>query len=150
MVVENLYSDLQVTVTTKRWSTSLLPCKIGVFQGDPFSLIVINTVINTLAIQLKQVTPALGYRLNRSAYVIDALLFADDVTLSKGLQKLCDIVSKWCQWSIIVIKVPKCSCLKLSYQTKCHNHHPSISICGQTIPFLGNKTFKISVNAYKW
>ena len=93
MVVENLYSDLQVMVTTKRWSTSLLPCKIGMFQGDPFTVVVFNTVINTLAIQLKQVTPALGYKLNRSDYVIDAHLFADDVTLpSKDLQKLCDSV----------------------------------------------------------
>ena len=132
-------------ISTKQWSTSPLCCNI-VFQGDPFSVIVFNTVINTLALQLKQVQPTLGYRLHKSAYTMDALLFADDVTLlaksSKDQQKLCNVVSDWCRLSKLVIKIPKCSCLGLAYKSKDHLHDPTISICDQKVPFLGHKSFK--------
>ena len=50
-IVNNLYSNLLLSVSSDKWSTSLLPCRVGVFQGDPFSVIVFNTVINTLTAQ---------------------------------------------------------------------------------------------------
>ena len=77
---------------------------------------------------------------------MDALLFADDVTLlaksSKDLQKLCNVVSDWCRWSKLVIKIPKCSCLELAYKSKDHLHDPIISVCDQKVPFLAYKSFK--------
>ena len=41
-VITNIYSNLQLQVSTVKWATSMLPCNIGVLQGDPFSVIVLT------------------------------------------------------------------------------------------------------------
>ena len=93
-IVNNLYSNL-LSASSDKWSTSLLPCRVGVFQGDPFSVIVFNTVINTLVLQLNLEAPKIGYKFSNSFHTIKSLLFADDVTLiaksSRDLQFLCSI-----------------------------------------------------------
>ena len=54
-LVENLYTDLFVSVSTSTWSTSTwstgaTPLKIGVFQGDPLSSEIFNMVMNTYVV----------------------------------------------------------------------------------------------------
>ena len=141
-VITNIYSSLQLQVSTVKWATSMLPCNIGVLQGDPFSVIVFNTVINTLVMMLK--TQPFGYTFSGSSHKINALLFADDVTLvSKSpsdLQRLCNIVSDLCQWSQLTIKMSKCSCLGLSFKPKFHLRNPSVSISNESVPFLGSES----------
>ena len=145
-VVMNLYSSLQLLVSTSEWSTPSIPCHKGVFQGDPFSVIVFNTVINTLVLQLQQSAPSIGYKLQNTEHIVNTLLFADDLTLlarnSKNLQTLCDIVSKWCCWSQLSIKPSKCSSLSLSFKPSYHARDPAVSVSGSSIPFLGEDTFK--------
>ena len=142
-VITNIYSNLQLQVSTVKWATSMLPCNIGVLQGDPFSVIVFNTVINTLVMMLK--TQPFGYTLSGSSHKINAFLFADDVTLvsksPSGLQRLCNIVSDWCQWSQLTIKMSKSSCLGLSFKPKFHLRDPSVSISNESVPFLGSESF---------
>ena len=43
-----LYSDLVGKVITNEWETLPIPLDIGVYQGDPLSVVIFNTVINTL------------------------------------------------------------------------------------------------------
>ena len=94
-----------------------------------FRSLFFNTVINTLVVILK--TQPFGYTFSGSSHRINALLFADDVTLvSKSLsdlQRLCNIVSYWCQWSLLTIKMSKCSCLGLSFKSKFHLHDSSFN-----------------------
>ena len=40
--------DLLASVSTTEWSTQLIPLGVGVYQGDPLSVTIFNTVINTL------------------------------------------------------------------------------------------------------
>ena len=55
-------------------------------------------------------TQSFGYTFSGSSHKINALLFVDDVTLvsklPSDLQRLCNIVSDWCQWSQLTIKCP--------------------------------------------
>ena len=67
-ILESLYSDLSATILTPEWSTPSIPLKIGVYQGDPLSVVVFNTVINTLVDTL-QVRNNLGYPLHQSSPV---------------------------------------------------------------------------------
>ena len=47
-ILESLYLDLSAIIKTQNWSTPSIPLKIGVYQGDPLSVVVFNTVINSL------------------------------------------------------------------------------------------------------
>ena len=47
-IVGSLYCGLSATVLTQDWSTPTFPLQVGVYQGDPFSVVVFNSVINTL------------------------------------------------------------------------------------------------------
>ena len=40
--------DLSGTVVTNDWSTATIPLELGVYQGDPLSVVIFNTVINTM------------------------------------------------------------------------------------------------------
>lgn len=46
--IDALYSDLSTTILTQEWTTPIIPLKSGVYQGDPLSVVVFNTVINSL------------------------------------------------------------------------------------------------------
>jgi len=58
-VLEALYSGLSAQVITADWATPLIPLQIGVYQGDPLSVVIFNTVTNTLVDTLQtHVDPA--------------------------------------------------------------------------------------------
>ena len=44
-ILDALYSDLSTTILTQKWTTPSIPLKSGVYQGDPLSVVVFNTVI---------------------------------------------------------------------------------------------------------
>ena len=46
-LINHLYSGLFATVVTRSWSTPAIPFSKGVFQGDPLSAEIFNTVMNT-------------------------------------------------------------------------------------------------------
>ena len=52
--VPNLYQGLVGIVQTKEWTTEPFPLQIGIYQGDPLSVIIFNTVINTLVDSISQ------------------------------------------------------------------------------------------------
>ena len=59
-VVSHLYNGLGATITSSSWTTQPIPLQIGVYQGDPLSVVVFNTVMATLVDALK-VDSFLGY-----------------------------------------------------------------------------------------
>ena len=44
-----MYSNLQAIISCPEWSTKTIPLKIGVYHGDPLSVVIFNTVMCTLA-----------------------------------------------------------------------------------------------------
>ena len=80
-LVQSLYTGLSASVTTKEWSTPIFPLNIGVFQGDPLSVVNFNTVINTLVDTLK-VHRDQGYSLT-PGHQVNLLQYAHDTCVSR-------------------------------------------------------------------
>ena len=148
-LVQNFYSNLSATINSAQWSTSPIPQEVGVYQGDPLSVVIFNTVINTLVdIRSK---PELGYHLTNNQS-ISLLQYADDTCLiansPSSCQHLLQFVDRWLSWSGMRAKVPKCHCLALKASSG-KLVDPQLTIAGQQIPvapdsvkFLG-KIFQV-------
>ena len=80
-MVSSLYEDLIGVVSTKSWQTALIHLQIGVFQGDPLSVLVFNTVMNTLVNTITKRHSNLGYTLAASSQRSNLLQYADDTSL---------------------------------------------------------------------
>ena len=117
---------------------------IGVYQGDPLSVVVFNTVINTLVDTL-QMRNDLGYTLSDSHHRINLLQYADDTCVIADSPAACQhqlkMVDQWLGWSGMKAKVPKCHSLAIQGSTG-HTINPQLSLSGQTLPFVGNGTIK--------
>ena len=144
LILESLYSDLSATILTPEWSTPSIPLKIGVYQGDPLSVVVFNTVINTLVDTL-QVRNDLGYTLSDSTHCINLLQYADDTCVIANTpvacQQLLNMVDRWLEWSGMKAKVVKCHSVVIQSSTG-HTMDPQLTLSGQKHPFLGNNTIK--------
>ena len=47
-ILQSLYTGLGGKVITRNWETPIIPLNIGVYQGDPLSVVIFITVINTV------------------------------------------------------------------------------------------------------
>ena len=143
--VSNLYQGLVVIVWTKEWSTEPFPMQIGVYQGDPLSVIIFNTVMNTLVDTISQSHQQLGYSLTKSIHWCNLLQYADDTSLlahgPAACQALLECTERWLHWSGMKPKVPKCCSLAVEASSG-KAYDPQLSLCGERIPFIGNTTFK--------
>ena len=48
-IVANLYCGLQAIITSHDWISHPIPPKTGVYRADPFSVVIFNTVMCTMA-----------------------------------------------------------------------------------------------------
>jgi len=44
----SLYTNLSATITTPSWAKAEIPLQVGVYQGDPLTTAIFNTVMCTL------------------------------------------------------------------------------------------------------
>ena len=143
-MVSTLYSGLAAQVCTSRWSTTTLPLQIGVYQGDPLSVSIFNTVINTLVDAL-QTRRDLGYSLSNSRHKVSLLQYADDTCIvadsPASAQFLLDMVDSWLGWAGMKAKPSKCYSLALKGSSG-KLMDPCLSISGQSIPYAGDKPVK--------
>ena len=102
------------------WTTRPIPLKTGVYQGDPFSVVIFNTVMCTMADSMKDLHH-LGYQFSQSQRAIHLLQYVDDTCLISNGQasckKLLEGVERWLNWSGMKAKVPKCHSLALHAST---------------------------------
>ena len=146
--VQAFYSNLSATITSATWSTPPIPLEIGVYQGDPLSVVIfINTMVDTIKTRLD-----LGYRLT-SSQSVNLLQYADDTCLvansPSSCQQLLQLVDKWNCWSGMRAKVQKCHSLALKASVaKLVDLH--LTIHNQKIPepvkFLG-RMFEVPPNS---
>ena len=79
-VVDNLYSGLSASIHTQSWSTPDIPINKGVFQGDPLSVVIFNTVMNTYIDAIKPHLSS-SYHFSDSSQSLGLLQYADDTCL---------------------------------------------------------------------
>ena len=119
-IVGDLHSDLQALITTPDWTSRPIPLKMGVYQGDPFSVVIFNTVMCTMADSMMGLQH-LGYRFSQSQRAMHLLQYADDTCLISDGPSVCkellEGVERWLNWSGMKAKVPKCHSLALQAST---------------------------------
>ena len=142
--VLDIYTGLSAIITSKEWSTAPIPLKIGVYQGDPLSPLIFNTVMSTLSNSLRALSSC-GYTLSGRSSTTNALLYADDVCLVAdgpgGAQLLLSQVERWLQWSGMRAKISKCFALSIKASTS-KRFDPALKLEGQLIPYKGKETIR--------
>ena len=112
-LINSLYSDYSISITTKDFVTNPIKVKRGVLQGDCLSPLIFNLCMNTLIKSIKsEKISCLGYVLDKILTPRHWLQFADDTAIVTSLQEdnqlLCNVFSKWCSWADLIIRVDKC------------------------------------------
>ena len=143
-MIFSLYTGLVAQVSTSCWTTTTLPLQVGVYQGDPLSVTIFNTVINTLVDTL-QTRRDLGYSLSNSRRKVSLLQYADDTCIvadsPASAQHLLNMVDSWLAWTGMKAKPSKCHSLALEGSSG-KLMDPCLTISGQSIPYAGDKPVK--------
>ena len=136
-ILQSLYCGLNATIVTDSWETPLVPLQKGVYQGDPLSVVIFNTVMNTLVDTISKRVD-LGYKFSSSHRRVNILQYADDTCLVANSPASCQYllsgVGTWLEWSGLAAKVPKCQCLSLEGSTG-KLRDPRLILNGAPIPF---------------
>ena len=154
-LMQSMYTGLSATISTDEWCTAPVPLGIGVYQGDPLSVAIFLTVINTLSDTLGTRSD-LGFTLPSSSVTINHLLYADDLCVVSsspaGCQHLLDLVQRWLEWAQLKAKVSKCRSMVIQASTG-KRVCSKLSIGGETIASAEeNDSFKflgMQVRIYK-
>ena len=141
-LINHLYSGLSATVVTRSWSTPAIPFSKNVFQGDPLSAEIFNTVMNTYIDSIKPLLPNTSYKFSNSQHSVGLLQYADDTCLVTDGPESCREMllrtESWLKWSGLHAKVSKCRCVALQASTG-HVVDSDLHLEGQKIPFIGHQ-----------
>ena len=143
-IIQSLYSDLSGTVVTNDWSTATIPLELGVYQGDPLSVVIFNTWLTPCRPDqtLVSFSPTLT---TRSTSCNMQMTPASRPTA----QLLVSVSWTWLTGGSngqvrMRAKVPKCHCLALQDSTG-KLYDPHLSITNQIIPFIGSNSIKFQL-----
>jgi hypothetical protein len=147
-LVSNFYCNQQEIITCQQWTTNPINLQVGVFQGDPFSVAIFNTVINLLLDHIKTVCLTTGYRFefSLSNRQLSTLQYVDDTCFTASSVKKCEEMLNatgiWLKWAKMGPKVPKCRSLAMQSKRSEQNRFcdPHLTLCDEEIPFLGDET----------
>ena len=136
-IIQTLYSGLLASFRTVSWSTPIIPLGVGVYQGDPLSVVIFNTVINTL-VDTIQTRQDLGYNYSLTQRPVNLLQYANDTCLvansSASCQHLLGMMNEWLTWSGMKAKISKCTSLGLQASTR-KKINPGLTLGSASIPF---------------
>ena len=143
--ISNLYEDLTGVISSKAWTTNPIHLQIGVYQGDPLSVLVFNTVMNTLVDTITKQYPDLGYSHSSSPCSTNLLQYADDTSLiadgPSSCRSLLAATESWLTWSGMKANVPKCVSLAI-HSSSGKPYDPELTLNGGPIPYIGDSTFR--------
>ena len=139
-MVSNLYQGLNASISIPAGRTKAIPLEIGLYQGDPLSVTIFNTVMNTYLDGLKRLQMC-GYKFSNSLQSLYVLQYADDTCLvtdgTASCRAMLDFTDMWLQWSQMKAKVSKCQSMAIEASTG-KLYDPKLKVAGGDIPFVGN------------
>ena len=141
------YDELIVRIVTKDWKSNWFYYLIGLFQGDPLSVVLFLIVFNLLLDLLKN-RPGLGYKPSFSSDETSNRAFADDLTLmSSRLEKLkeqIEVMERFLDWTRkMKAKPSKCIALGMKVIDGTYTaFDPEIVIDGKVIDYVGDTPMK--------
>ena len=144
-IISNLYQGLTGIVSTSSWTTDPFQVEIGVFQGDPLSVPMFNTVMNMLEVAIVSSHMKLGYFFCSSPHRSVLLQYTDDTCITAYSPSSCmtilSITKTWFKWTGMKTKFPKCLSLIIQGSTGTP-FEPRLSLDGDNILDLDESTFK--------
>ena len=142
-VIQDIYTDLRGCVMTSEWTTDMFNMDIGVFQGDPLSVLIFNTVMNTYIDTITINHRDTGYCFSKSNHRVNLLQYADDTCLLADgpapCRQLLETTNQWLRWSGMNPQIPKCCSLAIQASTGT-SFNPELSLNDTPIPYLGDST----------
>ena len=94
-VVESFYTGQYASVSSGIWDTPFIPIQVGVYQGDPLSAVIFNTVINAM-VDTVQSRQDLRYQ---SQKPVNLFQYADDTSLvansTSSCQHFINMLATW-------------------------------------------------------
>ena len=143
-MVNNFYCGLGASIQLPEGHTSTIPLQIGLYQGDPLSVTIFNTVMNTYLDGLKSFQTK-GYKFSNSIHSLYVLQYADDTCLTSDGPASCramlEFTEQWLQWSGMKAKPCKCQCLAVEASTG-RTYDPNLQIQGEKIQFIGKEPIR--------
>ena len=136
------YDELIVRVVTKDWKTEWFFYLIGLFQGDPLSVVLFLIVFNLL-LDLLKTHNDLGYKPSFSATPTSNRAFADDLTLMTfrlaKMNKLVGVMEGFLRWTReMKAKPSKCVSLAMKVINGMYTaFDPEIFIDGSHAKYIG-------------
>ena len=102
-MLEALYSGLKGSIVSQQWTTNSFNIGKGGFQGDPLSVLIFNTVMNTYIDTIANSFQDYGYQISLSDHKINLLQYADDTSLladgPSSCHQLLKATEQWLSWS---------------------------------------------------
>ena len=143
-LLHSWYSGLSASISTPDWITPSIPLKIGVYQGNPLSVLIFLTVMATLSDTLAPFMD-LGVVVPGSESRVNHLLYADDTCITAhtpaACQHLLDVVQQWFDWANLKAKPSKSRVLCIKASTG-RVYMPPLSIGGEVIQHIGDSSFQ--------
>ena len=141
------YDELIVRVVTKDWKSNWFHYMLGLFQGDPLSVVLFLIVFNLLLDLLKNQN-GLGYKPSFSSSTTSSRAFADDLTMMSSrldkIKKQIEVMEKFLTWSR-KMKAKPSKCVSLGMKVidgTYRSFDPEIFIDGSKTKYLGNTPIK--------
>ena len=123
--------------------TDPIHLQTGVYQGDPLSVLVFNTVMNILVDTMTKHYSDLGYSLSSSPNKTNQLQYADDTSLiadgPSSCKTLLSATESWLEWSGMKANVPKCMSLAI-HSSSGKPYNPELTLNAETIPDISGST----------
>ena len=106
-IVKMLYSDLHLSIIAKDFHTKYIAVEKGGLQGNSFSPLIFNLIINTFIQCVKEEKfTNFGYHTFKCFLRRNWFQFVDDAVAVTSLEG--EKFRKWCRWSEMTIKASKC------------------------------------------
>ena len=109
-LITSLYTDYFISVVTDSYLKSPIKVRRGVLQGEDFSPLLFNLIVNTLITTIKkEKLKCMGYVYNGGVQLKHWMQFADDTDIVTALdsdnQLLCNSSLKWSSWAGLIVRV---------------------------------------------
>ena len=131
-IIRSLYSDFHITILTSSFSSDYIKIEKGVLQGDCFSPLIFNIVMNAFIQYIRnEFFQQFGYQFLKHFIPRHWLQFADDAAAITGQesenQTLLNAFNRWCRWCHMIMKVEKCHSFGMKKcQTQCIQIKPKL------------------------
>ena len=141
------YNELIVRIKTRKWKSEWFYYMIGLFQGDPLSVVLFLIVFNLL-LDLLQADRSLGYKPSFSSTSTTNRAFADDLTLLSDrldkMKRLIELMEKFLAWSrTMKAKPSKCIALGMKVVNNVYtSFDPEVHISNEKVEYLGDTPIK--------